>query len=393
MQLKNALNFNTLRFGIAYALGLFVAGVDLSISVRAGENLTGSSLGGTAAYVLIALGTIIAARVGAPRLQTIGPKRTYFGAGIICVLSGIATSYAAYAHIAPLFYMGMFLVGIFMGLSNFHRLLVKDYSENANLWDTSLVLLSGVAGSILGPWAAGTIAPSIGEFHKAYQLVVVIGVLTLITSLMLPTHSKIRGKESSNPSAYDDRSALYLGGVAGMLGYVVMTLMMTAVPLEAQKQSLSSHEIAQLTEMHMVTMYLPIIMVPPLLAKYSSRNIEAWALCLGGFGALCVMVGDPHIGRTSLAVLMVIAGSLWAFSYTAASNTVAANHFGQANPSARGYVEMLPPIGMVLGAILAGVLLEHAGFVYVVLAFVFISIMAVPILVFMGKTKSEAARR
>ena len=218
MQLKEALNFNTLRFGIAYALGLFVAGVDLSISVRAGGALTGNSLGGTASYLLIALGTVIAARIGAPQLQRFGPRRVFFAAGIICVLSGVSTSYAAYASIPGLLYVGMLLIGIFMGLSNFHRILVKDHSDSPSPWDTSLVLLSGVVGSILGPWAAGTVAGSVAEFSKAYQLVIAVGGLVLLTSLMLPKNSKTSA-EQATATSFNDRWLLYVGGIAGMFGY------------------------------------------------------------------------------------------------------------------------------------------------------------------------------
>lgn len=376
MQLKKALDFNTLRFGIAYALGLFVAGVDLSISVRAGEALTGNSLGGTASYVLIALGTIIAARIGAPQLQRFGPRRTFFAAGIICVLSGVSTSYAAYASVPALLYVGMFLIGVFMGLSNFHRLLVKDHSNSPNPWDTSLVLLSGVVGSILGPWAAGNVAGSVAEFSKAYQLVIAVGGLVLLTSLMLPKHSRT-SSEHATTASFDDRGLLYLGGIAGMFGYAAMTLMMTAVPLAAQSQGLESQDISRLTEMHMVAMYLPIVMVPPLLSRCSARATATGALGVGAIGGVVVLMIDSQFGKTSLFMLMLIAGVIWAFSYTAASDMVAENQFGKANPAARGRMEMLPPTGMMVGAILAGLLLEYSGFLSVTVAFIAVSVAAV----------------
>ncbi|APT83840.1 hypothetical protein CAQU_00650 [Corynebacterium aquilae DSM 44791] len=318
-------------------------------------------------------------------MQRIGPRKTYLGAGTVCILSGLATTYAAYTHSPPLFYAGMLLVGIFMGLSNFHRLLVKDYSDTPNVWDTSLVLLSGIAGSILGPWAAGILAGSVSEFYKAYQLVIMAGILTLFTSFMLPEHSRARERVEREISDFDDRSTLYLGGVIGMLGYVVMTLIMTAIPLEAQQQGLSGREISHLTEVHMVAMYLPIVIVPLFLARYTPRRIATWALGLGGFGTFGVLVSNYHVGKTGLTILMIVAGVIWAFSYTAASNMVASSLFGKTHPSARGYVEMLPPIGMVIGSLLAGLLLEYAGFIWVVSAFIFISIIAVPTLILMGR--------
>lgn len=50
--------------------------------------------------------------------------------------------------------------------------------------------------------------------------------------------------------------------MAGLFGYITMTLMMTAVPLAGERQALGSHTISHLTEIHMVAMYLPIVIVP-----------------------------------------------------------------------------------------------------------------------------------
>ena len=48
MSIINSLNINTLRFAILYAISFSVASLDLSITVRSGQLLTHSNLGGTA---------------------------------------------------------------------------------------------------------------------------------------------------------------------------------------------------------------------------------------------------------------------------------------------------------------------------------------------------------
>jgi len=59
--------------------------------------------------------------------------------------------------------------------------------------------------------------------------------------------------------------------------------------------------------------------------------------------------------------------------------------FGKANPAARGRVEMLPPAGMMVGAILAGLLLEYSGFLSVTVTFILVSVVAVLTLFALGK--------
>lgn len=389
MKLKQAINFNTFRFSLLYALSLSVAGIDLTISVRSGQELTRTALGGTMTYVLIALGTIIAARLGMPLIKRLGPRMVYLIAGTTCILSGMATSFAMQKQQIWLFYGGILLVGIFMGLANFHRILVKDFAPQPSPWDTSLVLLSGVVGSIFGPWVAGIVAESPSDFYKAYRVVIGLGILAFFASLALPQTIETMLARTSKDDRSGDRSTLYLGGVLGFFSYVTMTLLMTAVPLEAQRQELSSSEISELSQLHMVAMYLPILVVPYLINQFSAQKVAIWSLGLGGLSAVCaeLLLKDEKENNLELAILMVIAGVLWAFSFTAASNIVAVNQYGRTHLVARGRAESMPPLGMIIGSILAGALLGSVGFIWVAVFFGIVSLSAFLLLTILTSLK------
>ncbi|OFQ49687.1 MFS transporter [Corynebacterium sp. HMSC076D02] len=389
MKLKQAINFNTFRFSLLYALSLSVAGIDLTISVRSGQELTRTALGGTMTYVLIALGIIIAARLGMPLIKRLGPRMVYLIAGTTCILSGMATSFAMQKQQIWLFYGGILLVGIFMGLANFHRILVKDFAPQPSPWDTSLVLLSGVVGSIFGPWVAGIVAESPSDFYKAYRVVIGLGILVFFASLALPQTIETMLARTSKDDRSGDRSTLYLGGVLGFFSYVTMTLLMTAIPLEAQRQGLSSSEISDLSQLHMVAMYLPILVVPYLINQFSAQKVAIWSLGLGGLSAVCaeLLLKDEKENNLELAILMVIAGVLWAFSFTAASNIVAVNQYGRTHLVARGRAESMPPLGMIIGSILAGALLGSVGFIWVAVFFGIVSLSAFLLLTILTSLK------
>ena len=340
-------------------------------------------------YVLIALGTIIAARLGMPLIKRLGPRMVYLIAGTTCILSGMATSFAMQKQQIWLFYGGILLVGIFMGLANFHRILVKDFAPQPSPWDTSLVLLSGVVGSIFGPWVAGIVAESPSDFYKAYRVVIGLGILVFFASLALPQTIETMLARTSKDDRSGDRSTLYLGGVLGFFSYVTMTLLMTAVPLEAQRQGLSSSEISDLSQLHMVAMYLPILVVPYLINQFSAQKVAIWSLGLGGLSAVCaeLLLKDEKENNLELAILMVIAGVLWAFSFTAASNIVAVNQYGRTHLVARGRAESMPPLGMIIGSILAGALLGSVGFIWVAVFFGIVSLSAFLLLTILTSLK------
>lgn len=356
MNMRAALNVNTARFSLLYALALSVAGIDLSITVRSGQDLTGSALGGTFAYVMIALGSIVAARVGMALIHRIGLRTAFVLAGALCSISGVLTSLSTVYRIPLVFYLGLLLVGVFMGLANYHRIVVKDFSAHPSAWDTSIVLLSGIVGAVVGPFLATSLAPTVADFHRAYLVVAVIGLLTAGAALLLPRNVAVR--DPARATYADDRSELRLGAIVGMVSYMAMTLVMTAVPLHAQSTGLAGSAIAGLSQAHMVAMYLPILFVP-MVIRWSSTRVVAFATLALGAVAL-------PISGNRLMSAMIIAGILWAFGYTAASNMVASSSYGQRVPAARGRAEMLPPLGMIIGSVLAGVLLDVASFAWVV---------------------------
>lgn len=77
MSIINSLNMNTLRFAILYAISFSVASLDLSITVRSGQLLTHSNLGGTASYAMIGIGMIVGSRCGMSLINLIGLRKTY----------------------------------------------------------------------------------------------------------------------------------------------------------------------------------------------------------------------------------------------------------------------------------------------------------------------------
>lgn len=94
MSIINSLNINTLRFAILYAISFSVASLDLSITVRSGQLLTHSNLGGTASYAMIGIGMIVGSRCGMFLINYLGLRRTYALSALLCVASGLLSSFS-----------------------------------------------------------------------------------------------------------------------------------------------------------------------------------------------------------------------------------------------------------------------------------------------------------
>lgn len=375
MSIINSLNMNTLRFAILYAISFSVASLDLSITVRSGQLLTHSNLGGTVSYAMIGIGMIVGSRCGMSLINLIGLRKTYAVSALLCIISGLTSSFSVQHNLFYIFSFSLLLVGIFMGLSNYHRLLVQDMAKIKSPWNTNLVLVSGIIGAIVGPWIAKQIAPSPELFYKAYIAVAIFGVLALTLSLTLPTRYSINrvnpnlaiSKIEKNLGAY--KSLLYLGGLIGFCSYVTMTLVMTSVPLEATARKMTASNISNLVQWHMVAMYLPIILVPVLMSKFHLASVLKASLIISiiAFLISAYMIWNQDANYNILLVAMLIAGIVWAFGYSVASNIIAVNPYGIMYPKFRGIVEVFPPLGLITGSLLAGLILNYKNFNFIII--------------------------
>lgn len=383
MSIIISLNTNTLRFAILYAISFSVASLDLSITVRSGQLLTQSDIGGTASYAMIGIGMIIGSRCGMSLINYFGLRRTYTLSALLCIGSGLLSSFSVRYNLFYIFCFSLILVGIFMGLSNYHRLLVQDIARIKSPWNTNLVLVSGIVGAIIGPWIAKQISPLPEIFYKAYLAVALFGLLALILCFTLPKKyslSKINTNFETNEIKKNIgvyKSLLYLGGLIGFCSYVTMTLVMTSVPLEATARNLTASNISSLIQSHMVAMYLPIVIVPILMGRFLIASILKFSLFISiiAFLITAFISCNHNVSYNSLLAYMLIAGIVWAFGYSVSSNIIAVNPYGIIYPKFRGIVEVFPPLGLIMGSLISGLSLSYINFNFVIfLACIFLVI-------------------
>lgn len=375
MNIINSFNVNTLRFAILYAISFSVASLDLSITVRSGKLLTHNNFGGTVSYAMIGLGMIVGSRCGMSLINYLGLRRTYALSALFCIASGLLSSFSVKNNLFYSFSFSLLLVGVFMGLSNYHRLLVQDMAKIKSPWNTNLVLVSGIVGAILGPWIAKQISPMPELFYRAYLAVAFFGVLALILCFTLPRQYSISQIDSSfeisdiekNTRIY--KSLLYLGGLIGFCSYVTMTLVMTSVPLEAAARNMTPSDISTLVQWHMVAMYLPIIIVPILMSKVHILHVLKASLFVSiiAFLIAAYTIWHHDVNYNILLFAMLIAGIVWAFGYSISSNIIAVNPYGVIYPKFRGIVEVFPPLGLITGSLLAGLILDYTNFNFIII--------------------------
>lgn len=383
MSIINALNINTLRFAVLYAIAFSVASLELSITLISGQLLTHSHFGGTASYTMIGIGMILGSRLGMPLINRLGLRKMYGLSALFCIISGVLSSFFVKHNEFYGFALSLLLAGVFIGWANYHRLLVQDMASIKSPWNTNLVLLSGIVGALIGPWIAKQIAPIPALFYKAYLAVAFLGVLSLVFCFALPKRYAIdRANPNIRISDIEKHSDIYksllnLGGIIGFCSYVTMTLVMTAVPLEATSRNMMAADISTLVQWHMVAMYLPIVIVPIIMNKIHMvyiLKVSLW-MSMVAFLICAYVIWIGGVNYSVLLATMLIAGIVWAFDYSVASNMIAVNPYGIIYPKIRGVVEVFPSVGLIMGSLLAGLILSYASFNFVmILAIVFLAI-------------------
>lgn len=350
-------------FAFLYALALTASSVDLSLTVQTGKQIIGSDLGGTGTYALIGLGAMVSARFGMAAIERFGPRRTFVGAAMICMASGALACYGAFLGAASIFYAGVLLAGLFIGVSNYCRLVVADLCPSVAGVATGSVLTAGIVGACVGPFLVNLVAAGPELAYRGYFVTMVIGVFSLITAMLVrpdfPAHGPT-GHPRAKVAPGDERR-LWIDGLLAGVSYFAMTVAMTGGPLYVGELALGDGTRALAVQLHLVAMYAPIFAVMYLTDRLGGPHAAAIpGVALGA--VLLFTAAAAGAPETVLYTSMAGGGVLWAFAYSAMSVAIAGNTAGVVKPRARGIAEVMSPMGMILGAIASGFLFHTAGF-------------------------------
>ena len=228
-----------------------------------------------------------------------------------------------------LFCLGTFLLGIGIGFGTLYRFAAVEACEPGEQSKAiSLVMAGGVLAAVLGPNIAIYSRQWFGEqsFVGAFVALTALYIiaLLLLSRVTLTKHDSTELTGSTRPlSEILLQPTFICAVVAGMVGYTVMVLLMTATPLAMQRCGFSFASAATVIEWHVLGMFVPSFFTGHLISRFGVRAImQTGALMFMG----CIALNLHGITEWHFRIALVLLGIGWNFMFIGATQLVTSTY-------------------------------------------------------------------
>lgn len=300
-------------------------------------------------------------------MKRIGRKAGFMFATLFGVTGGALATFAIMENNFWLFVASTGFVGIFNGFGNYFRFAAADSVEkDKKSRAISYVLLGGVVAAVVGPNLANFTHESIATFAFAgsYASIIVIYLLILITLgfLKLPNTVTTIQQEATleiRPlSVIASQPKFIIGVICGMIGYGVMSFVMTATPLAMHHDAHNFGDTAFVIQWHTLGMFAPSFFTGHLIRRFGIYNILLAGVL---FGIACVAINLYGNSVTHYWLALTLLGVSWNFLFVGATTLITETYHAAERSKTQALNDFLIFSTAGFSSLSAGVLQDKFG--------------------------------
>lgn len=274
-----------------------------------------------AQFIAIMLTSIPAAML----MAKIGRKRGFMLATTLGTSGGALTTYAIIDQSFWIFVAGTFSVGMFNGFANYYRFAAADsVAHDLKGKAISYVMIGGVVAAIVGPNLANHAKDWMGaaQFAGSYASLIVLYLLSLLTLSFLqlphksPDEANLKTVSPRKTSEIIAQPTFFVALVCGMLGYGIMSFLMTATPLAMHHNHHPFNDTAFVIQWHVLGMFAPSFFTGSLIQRFGVIQIMLTGTLLG---IACVVVNLIGTSVPHFWFALVLLGISWNFMFIGAT--------------------------------------------------------------------------
>ena len=330
--------------------------------------LVGYGLADTKALATLPIGVqmlmMMAATVPASLLMKRIGRREGFTVGAAIALAGALIAFwGVMAADFALFCLGTALIGIFNGFAQFYRYAAADAASEAfKSRAISLVLAGGVIaslGPLLADWSREMFAPI--AFAGIFVAVAALYVFTLVVLrfITIPPPDEEERSSGGRPLLAIMRQPTFIIAVLGsVVGFAMMSLLMTAIPLAMHVCGFGFSDSAQTIQWHVLGMFGPAFFTGHLIRRFGTMSVMAAGALLI---ALCAAANLQGIGLVNFQIGAILLGVGWNFLFTGGTTLVTELHSPAEKAKTQAAHDFIVFGGVAAAALLSGVVHETVG--------------------------------
>ena len=314
----------------------------------------------------------------------LGRKKGFLIGGVFGIVGASLLVYAVFNHLFWLFAVGSFLIGIFNGFGIYYRFAAVDMvSEQNRPKAISYVLVGGVIAAFIGPNLANfgrsmfPAEPFAGGF--IYAVIIYVLIFVVISFIKFPDAiSSKEDKSEPRPLGSIASQPTYIVAViCGMLGYAIMSYLMTATPLAMNHHNHGFSDTAFVIQWHVLAMFAPSFFTGNIIQRFGVLNV----ILVGAILAIvCVVIN--LMGQTvwHFWTALVALGISWNFLFIGATALLTETYRAEEKSKAQGFNDFAVFTLVTIASLSAGMLQHKLGWEmvnYGAIPFIVIIIMSV----------------
>lgn len=298
--------------------------------ITATSSLVGYELAIDKSYATLPFATILIATMftsipAAKLMERIGRKPSFILASFIGISGAVLSTVGIIQHDFWFFLLASVLIGIFNGFAIYYRFTAADaVDDQYKARAISYVMAGGVLAAIIGPNLANHTQTLINHAHFAgsYASLIVIYVLSLLLLLFLKLPDQAAFVTTQVAGAARPLKQIIrqpkciVAVICSMLGYGVMSFVMTATPLAMRHHAYPFSETAFVIQWHVLGMFAPSFFTGHLIRRFGLISI----MSIGAiFGLLCVAINLSGTTAAHFFFGLLLLGISWNFLFIGAT--------------------------------------------------------------------------
>jgi MFS family permease len=308
----------------------------------------------------IMLGTIPASML----MDRIGRRGGFTLGSAIGLVFGLIAAYAISIRSFELLCLAALLQGLSASFAWYYRFAAADSSPvDFKARAISYVMLGGVIAGFAGPqlakWSVDWFAPV--TFKGVYVTIALVSLVSLMVVQLLRIPRLSASERASGGRALRTIAAqptYRVALVSSMLGYGVMTLVMSATPLAMLACGYGFADSATVIQVHIVAMFLPSFFTGSLIQRFGElRIIAAGAL----IQLACALVNLAGIDFWNFLIANLFVGLGWNFTFVGGSALLTRTYEPVERAKVQASHDFTVYATTATAAALAGFLQQRAG--------------------------------
>lgn len=362
---------NVFILAICMALGNSATTLQVTLGGLVGFLLVEDKALATLPVTFVVAGTALATIPASMLMRRVGRQLGFMAGSLLGSIGSLIAAAGVYLSHFWLFCLGAFLFGGSMAFTQLYRFAAADISP-ANLKSRAIswVMVGGLVAAFAGPEIAKhtreVLSPYLflGSYLAAAALpILVLGILTF-ARLPKPTVAELH--EPGRPlSEIIRQPAFVVAAMAGMFGYGVMNLLMTATPLAMQICEHPFAAAATVIQWHVFGMYFPSFFTGSLIVRFGALRIIVVGAVLN---LACVAVALAGVAVLNFQAALLILGLGWNFMYIGATSLLTEVYRPAERNKTQALNDFLVFGTVALASLGSGKLLYHWGWDFVPLS-------------------------